>query len=94
MRAATATRVLAVSCAGHMLGAHGSVAHATVNHQRLYENRFRGVDQKRREGVWSAVARMLHEALGRPACWLDPVAGRREFVNAVPAAEAAVRPAL
>jgi len=70
-----------------MLSGYGSAARATVNHQRLYEYRFRGVDQKRRDDVWAALAPMLHEALGRPQRVLDPAAGRCEFVNAVPAAE-------
>jgi hypothetical protein len=58
-----------------------------VNYQRLYEYRFRGVDQGRRDDVWVAVAPMLHELLGRPERVLDPAAGRCEFINAVPAAE-------
>jgi SAM-dependent methyltransferase len=58
-----------------------------VNYQRLYEYRFRGIDQGRRDDVWVAVAPMLHELLGRPERVLDPAAGRCEFINAVPAAE-------
>lgn len=58
-----------------------------MNYQRLYEYRFRGVDQRRRDDVWVAVAPMLHELLGRPMRVLDPAAGRCEFINAVPAAE-------
>jgi hypothetical protein len=58
-----------------------------MNYQRLYEYRFRGVDQRRRSDVWVAVAPMLHELLGRPERVLDPAAGRCEFINAVPAAE-------
>jgi SAM-dependent methyltransferase len=58
-----------------------------VNYQRLYEYRFRGIDQRRRDDVWVAVAPMLHELLGRPERVLDPAAGRCEFINAVPAAE-------
>jgi hypothetical protein len=58
-----------------------------VNHQRLYEYRFRDVDQRRRGDVWAALAPMLHTALGNPQRVLDPAAGRCEFVNAVPAAE-------
>ena len=76
-----------MSCAVHKLGGDASAERATVNHQRLYEYRFRGVDQKRRDDVWAALAPMLHEALGRPQRVLDPAAGRCEFINAVPAAE-------
>lgn len=58
-----------------------------MNYERLYEYRFRGVDQPRREDVWSALAPDLHTRLGRPARVLDPAAGRCEFINAVPAEE-------
>ncbi len=43
-----------------MRGAYGSAARALVNHQRLYEYRFRGVDQKQRDDVRAALAPMLH----------------------------------
>jgi hypothetical protein len=58
-----------------------------VNYERLYEFRFRGVDQRRRDDVWVALAPMLHDRLGRPERVLDPAAGRCEFINAVPAGE-------
>ena len=58
-----------------------------INYQRLYEYRFRNVDQARREHVWSAIAPVIYQWLGRPARILDPAAGRCEFLNAVPAAE-------
>jgi hypothetical protein len=58
-----------------------------MNYQRLYEYRFRRVDQGRRHEVWGAVAPMLYELLKRPERVLDPAAGRCEFINAVPSAE-------
>jgi SAM-dependent methyltransferase len=58
-----------------------------MNHQRLYEYRFRNVDQRRRDAVWAAVAPMIHDLLNRPARVLDPGAGRCEFINASPATE-------
>lgn len=58
-----------------------------MNYQRLYEYRFRRVEQRRRADVWLAVAPMLHELLGQPERVLDPAAGRCEFINAVPAVE-------
>jgi hypothetical protein len=58
-----------------------------VNYRRLYEYRFRDVEQRRRNEVWSALAPMIHDSLGRPERVLDPAAGRCEFINAVPAAE-------
>jgi len=58
-----------------------------MNYQRLYEYRFRDVDQAARTAVWREVARYIHEQLGRPQRVLDPAAGRGEFINAVPATE-------
>ena len=58
-----------------------------MNYQRLYEYRFRGIDQRRRDDVWVALAPMLYELLGAPERMLDPAAGRCEFINAVPSTE-------
>ena len=58
-----------------------------MNYQRLYEYRFRDVNQSARVAVWREIAPFIHELLGRPARVLDPAAGRGEFINAVPAAE-------
>jgi hypothetical protein len=60
---------------------------ALMNYQRLYEFRFRDVDQTARVAVWREIAPFIHEQLGRPQRVLDPAAGRGEFINAVPAAE-------
>jgi hypothetical protein len=58
-----------------------------VNYRRLYEFRFRGVDQGSRTAVWSEIAPFIHARMGRPESVLDPAAGRGEFINAVPAPE-------
>ncbi len=58
-----------------------------MNHERLYEYRFRGVDQKARAAVWQEIAPWIHRAMGGPDRVLDPAAGRGEFINAVPAPE-------
>jgi SAM-dependent methyltransferase len=58
-----------------------------MNYQRLYEYRFRDVDQGSREAVWREIATHVHGELGRPERVLDPAAGRGEFINAVPAKE-------
>jgi len=60
---------------------------AGINFQRLYEYRFRDVDQAGREKVWSEIARYVHARMGAPKRVLDPAAGRGEFIMAVPAAE-------
>ena len=58
-----------------------------MNHRRLYEYRFRDVDQRARTAVWREIAPFIHQQLGRPQRVLDPAAGRGEFINAVPAGE-------
>ena len=58
-----------------------------MNYERMYEYRFRDVDQASRQAVWQEIARYLHGRMGAPRCVLDPAAGRGEFITAVPAAE-------
>lgn len=58
-----------------------------MNYQRLYEYRFRGIDQEARGRVWTEIARHVHRELGSPERVLDPAAGRCEFINAIPARE-------
>ena len=58
-----------------------------MNFQRLYEFRFRDVDQDARAAVWAEIGPFIHDYLGTPQKVLDPAAGRCEFLNSVPAAE-------
>lgn len=58
-----------------------------MNYSRVYEYRFRGIDQKARQKVWSEIAAFLYQKLKSPRSLLDPAAGRCEFLNAVPASE-------
>jgi len=58
-----------------------------LDYSRLYEYRFKDVDQDARQRVWNEIARYLWERMGRPRRVLDPAGGRGEFVNAVPAEE-------
>jgi SAM-dependent methyltransferase len=58
-----------------------------VNLERLYEYRFRDVDQGARRAVWEPIAEFVWERMGRPERVLDPAAGRCEFIGAVPARE-------
>jgi hypothetical protein len=59
-----------------------------MDYQRLYEYRFRNIDQSTRSGVWGEIARYVTErALARPRHLLDPAAGRREFIDCADAEE-------
>ena len=58
-----------------------------MNYQRLYEFRFRDVDQAARVAVWRRSRRSFTSSSAALTGALDPAAGRGEFINAVPARE-------
>lgn len=58
-----------------------------MNYQRLYEFRFRDVDQAGREATWREISRYVHARIGSPQHVLDPAAGRGEFINSIDAVE-------
>ena len=58
-----------------------------IEHDRLYEERFRDTDQARRQLVWDEIAPFIQNQLGNPERVLDLAAGRGEFINAVEASE-------
>lgn len=58
-----------------------------MNFERLYEYRFRDIDQDGRLAVWREIAPHVHGIMGSPQKVLDPAAGRGEFIGSVPAKE-------
>ena len=58
-----------------------------IDYARMYEYRFRDVDQAGRLAVWQEIAQYAHARMGAPERVLDPAAGRGEFIRSVPAAE-------
>jgi hypothetical protein len=58
-----------------------------INYERLYQYRFRDVEQAGKLAVWNEIARYVHARMGAPERMLDPAAGRGEFIRAVPAEE-------
>jgi hypothetical protein len=58
-----------------------------MNYERLYDYRFKDIDQARRQAVWREIAAYLYEVLGRPKRVLDPAGGRGEFINGIAAEE-------
>ena len=58
-----------------------------MDFERLYNFRFRHVDQQGRLAVWQQVAPHVWKIMGQPSRLLDPAAGRGEFISAAPAAE-------
>jgi hypothetical protein len=71
----------------HQTPSATAVPAAGINYERLYEYRFRDVDQASRQAVWREIATYVHGRMGEPERVLDPAAGRGEFITAVPAAE-------
>jgi hypothetical protein len=58
-----------------------------LDHRRLYEYRFAGIDQDARQRVWDVIGPWIHERMGSPRRVLDPAAGRFEFLNSIDADE-------
>jgi ubiquinone/menaquinone biosynthesis C-methylase UbiE len=58
-----------------------------LDYERLYQYRFRNVNQRSRQAVWDVLAPAIHRWLGSPQRVLDPAAGRGEFVQAISALE-------
>ena len=59
-----------------------------IDYARLYEYRFRDVEQTGKLAVWREIARYVHARMGAPERLLDPAAGRGEFIRSVPATDA------
>jgi hypothetical protein len=60
---------------------------SAINYERLYDYRFRDVDQTSRQAVWNEISSDIYERIGRPSRILDPSSGRCEFLNALPSVE-------
>jgi SAM-dependent methyltransferase len=58
-----------------------------LDHQRLYDYRFRSVSPADKQAAWRPIAAQVYAWMGSPERVLDPGAGFGEFVNAVPASE-------
>jgi SAM-dependent methyltransferase len=59
----------------------------TMNYERIYGYRFKGVDQKKKNIVWSEIASFIYNRTNKPKKVLDPAAGMCEFINHVPSEE-------
>jgi SAM-dependent methyltransferase len=59
-----------------------------MNFNRIYEYRFKDVDQQKKNIIWKEIAAWLwRDHLKSPASILDPAGGLCEFINQVPATE-------
>ena len=53
-----------------------------MNYERIYEYRFKGVDDDKKKIIWGEIASFIKNALHSPEIILDPAAGKCEFINA------------
>ncbi len=60
---------------------------ALLDLRRIYEYRFDGIDQAKREQVWAVISSYISEILGKPRRVLDPAGGRGEFIRSCGAPE-------
>lgn len=58
-----------------------------MNHSRIYEYRFAGVDHGKKQIVWKEIAGYIYKLTNEPQVVLDPAGGMCEFINNVPSTE-------
>jgi len=58
-----------------------------MNFDRIYEFRFRGIDDSKKRITWEEIARFIYKKLGKPNIILDPAAGKCELINAIQSEE-------
>ena len=58
-----------------------------LNLAKVYEFRFAGLSQVKKDATWALVTRWIESKLGNPKSVLDPAAGRGEFIMASRALE-------
>ena len=58
-----------------------------MNYDRIYEYRFKGVNQQKKLSTWKIIAEFIYKKLGEPVSILDPAAGNCEFINQVPGSQ-------
>ena len=58
-----------------------------LDYGRLYEFRFRDIDQASRQSVWNEIGPFIWKRMGSPGRVVDPAGGRGEFVNSIAATE-------
>jgi SAM-dependent methyltransferase len=58
-----------------------------MNFDRIYEFRFRGIDESKKRITWEEIAAFIYKKLGKPNAILDPAAGKCELINAIKSEE-------
>jgi SAM-dependent methyltransferase len=58
-----------------------------MNFDRIYEYRFRGIDEAKKKITWEEIANYVYNRLSQPKTLLDPAAGKCELVNSIKSEE-------
>lgn len=58
-----------------------------MRYDRIYQYRFQQVSRKKKQIIWTIIAKYFYNLLGQPGRILDSAGGMCEFINAVPSAE-------
>jgi SAM-dependent methyltransferase len=58
-----------------------------MNLDRIYEYRFKNVDEGKKKAAWEEIARFIYGRLSRPRILLDPAAGKCELINSIQSEE-------
>lgn len=58
-----------------------------MDYEKIYEYRFKDIEQNSKIKVWKEIAHFLYEKMNCPKSILDPAAGMCEFLNQVPSGE-------
>jgi SAM-dependent methyltransferase len=58
-----------------------------MNFDRIYEYRFKGIDEKKKRIVWEEISAFIYQKLSKPGSILDPAAGKCELINAIPSTD-------
>ena len=58
-----------------------------MNFDRIYEYRFRGINEEKKQLTWEEIASFMYHKLGQPKTILDPAAGKCELINSIKSEE-------
>src|SRR5258708_33105921 len=54
-----------------------------MNFDRIYEYRFKGIDEEKKKLTWEEIANFMYNRLAQPGKILDPAAGKCELINSI-----------
>jgi ubiquinone/menaquinone biosynthesis C-methylase UbiE len=54
-----------------------------MNFDRIYQYRFKGIDDHKKRVTWTIIANFIYQQLSKPNSILDPAAGKCELINSI-----------